>query len=212
MATAYYALIADLMGSRALAPAARRLLQNGLRDTMQEFNARWRKERSARFAITGGDELQGLLRSPRAVWDITHALRHRFRDADWVVAWGRGPVATRIPDGAAADELDGPCFHHARDALAAAKRERLILTFGGFDEPHLAAFARYYSALYWSWTARQRRAANSWRWHWDPTKASLTKRAKPRIHPSTVSHLRRRMAWPLVAEADRVFRDLLEAQ
>jgi SatD family protein len=210
MTTVYYALIADLMGSRTLAPTARRRLQNELNHAVRDFNTRWRKERAARFAITGGDELQGLLRSPRAVWDVTHALRHRFPDADWVIAWGRGPLATRIAEGAAAPELDGPCFHHARDALAKAKDERLVLTLGGFDDPYLIALTQYYSALYWGWTRRQRAAAATWR-H-DHAGSRLTAPGSRRaLHPSAVSHLRRRMGWPLVAAGDRVFRALFEA-
>ena len=210
MTTVYYALIADVIASRALAPKARRRLQDDLRFALREFNTRYVKDRAARFAITLGDQVQGLLRSPRAIWEISHGLRRKFQEVDWVVAWGKGGVSTAIPEKASADELDGPCFHHARAALDDAKSRRLVVTFGGFEDPRVMGFADYYSALYWSWTARQRRAATNWRWYWDPIEASLTPRAREKIHPSAVSHLRRRMAWPLVAAGDRVFRALLE--
>ena len=51
----------------------------------------------------------------------------------------------------------------------------------------------------------------SLRFFWDPVEASLTPAARLKVVPSAVSHLRRRMAWPLVAAGDKMFRALLEA-
>src|SRR5258708_29021994 len=65
--------------------------------------------------------------------------------------------------GITAPKVDGPCFHAARAALEAAKRDRQVLTLSGFPAEHVPAFAAYYSGLYWSWTARQRALANKWR-------------------------------------------------
>jgi hypothetical protein len=85
--------------------------------------------------------------------------------------------------------------------LDAAKRSRLVLAFGGFHDDGLTALAGYYSALYWSWTTRQRQAAHAWR----------SGSAPPgRAGPSAHSHLRRRMAWPLVEAGDRIFQATLE--
>ena len=80
-----------------------------------------------------------------------------------------------------------------------------MLAFEGFN-PLLDAFAQYYSALYWSWTPRQRRAANELRTRGE----SLLQLAdRLGIVPSALSHLRRRMAWTLVATGDKVFQDLI---
>jgi len=103
--------------------------------------------------------------------------------------------------------VDGPCFHAARGALDTAKRDRLIFAFGGF-EPAVVAFAGYYSALYWSWTRRQRQAANYLRYYAD-TLGSLQLARSMDIHPTGLSHLRRRMAWPLVEAGDKMFRDAI---
>src|SRR5207249_5155073 len=117
---------------------------------------RYRRFLAARFAVTLGDELQCLLTSAEPVWEIAHQLRFRFPEVEWVVACGRGPIAT--PLAATAPEVDGPCFHAARAAMERGKEQRLLLTFGGFG-PRLEPLADYYSALYWGWTPRQRRAA-----------------------------------------------------
>ena len=202
--TVYIALIADAVHSRALPAARRARLQSALRAALKHFNTRYRRFLAARFAVTLGDELQCLLRSAEPVWEIAHQLRFRFSEVEWVVACGRGPIAT--PLAPTAPEVDGPCFHAARAAMERAKRQRLLLAFGGFA-PRLEPLADYYSALYWSWTPRQRRAATLLRLG-PPAFAA----AQLQVDRSAVSHLARRMAWPLVAAGDKMFRAaLLEA-
>lgn len=213
MSTNYYAVIADAMASRDLPPPARRRLQAAVRHALPELNRRWRPHLAARFAVTLGDEIQGLLDHPGAIWEIVHGIRLMLPQVQWVVACGRGPLTTRLFPHATAPELDGPCFHEARTALERAKRDRQILAVSGFPDERLAALASYYSALYWSWTRRQREVATRWRWMASrreaPSRSPLGTRE--RRHPSALSHLRHRMAWPLVAAGDKMFRALLEA-
>jgi SatD family protein len=210
MSKLYVAVIADAIASRGLAPAARQRLQAALQRALPELNRRYRATLAARFDVTLGDELQCLLRDARQLWDISHYIRYTFPAVDWVVSCGRGPITTALTAGITAPRVDGPCFHAARAALATAKRERRVLALAGFAGEHLDAFAAYYSGLYWSWTARQRRLATKWR-VWGDVEAGLPKSVRESLHPSAVSHLRRRMAWPLVAQGDRMLRHLLEA-
>ncbi len=207
MTTLYVALIGDAIASRDLSPPRRARLQRSLRAALPGFNRRWRKSLAARFAITQGDELQCLLTHPAPLWEIAHALRAELADVDWVIACGRGPIATPLTPGITAPEVDGPCFHAARGAVDDAKRRRLLLAFAGFGDrdPVLNAFASYYSALYWSWTPRQRAAARLLRAGAPPPLAAR----RLRVHRSAISHLGRRMAWPLVALGDTMFQTLL---
>lgn len=203
----YVALIADATASRLLPPASRARLQLDVRHALPELNRRYRAELAARFGITQGDELQCLLHSTARLWDVAHAIRYRFGAVDWVIGCGRGPVTTSLDGGKiAAPEVDGPCFHAARAAVAAAKAARLLFTFRGFGDADLTldGCASYYSALYWGWTRRQRGAATTWRFSPQPE-------LHPKVVPSAISHLRRRMAWPLVAAGDKMFRTLLES-
>ena len=201
----YVALIADAVASRTLAPRARARLQSDVRASLGDLNRRWRRAIAAKFAVTRGDEIEGLLGNAAPVWDIAHWIRLKVAEADWVIACGRGAITT--PLAPTAPEVDGPCFHAARGALDTAKRDRLVFAFGGF-EPAVAAFAGYYSALYWSWTRRQRQAANYLRYYAD-TLGSLKLAQSMDIHPTGLSHLRRRMAWPLVEAGDKMFRDAI---
>jgi len=204
MSATYIALLGDAIGSRALPPRRRARLQRDLRAALPVFNRRWRATLAARFGVTLGDEFQCLLTSAAPVWEIAHTVRAAWPDIEWAIACGRGAVTTLTP-GITAPEADGPCFHAARAAMDDAKRRRLLFAFRGFGEDAiLNALASYYSALYWSWTPRQRHAAKLLR-SGDP--AATARRLG--VHPSAVSHLRRRLAWPLVAAGDTMFQTLL---
>lgn len=213
MVPRYVALIADVMASRALAPGRRAKLQADLRAAVRELNQHHRSSLAARFAVTLGDELQCLLRTAGPVWEIANTLRSRFSEVDWVIACGRGAITTVLGHAKPpAPEVDGPAFHHARTALELAKRHRVLFGFAGFGDADrsLNAFAAYYSALYWSWTPRQRTAATLMRLY-APVEHALERVAdRMDVHPSAISHLRRRMAWPLVVVGDKMFRTLLE--
>jgi hypothetical protein len=199
--TPFIALLADAVGSRRLATAARQALQEQLRAALTAANRKWRSAIVTKFAITLGDQLEGLIADDAPLWDIIHYLRAQL-DGDWIIACGRGPLSTA--PGPSVVELDGPCFHHAREALERAKKERLVLAFGGYDDI-AAAFGAYYSALYWTWTGRQREAA------------ALLRTLKPAealsdlgVDRSAISHLTRRISWQQVEEGDAAFKQHLE--
>lgn len=194
----YVALTGDAVASRRLSAAARTRLQGDLRAGLQEVNRRWRRAIAARFAVTLGDQFQGLLAGAEAAWDITHWLRAELSQVDWIMALGRGPIHT--PLARTAPEVDGPCFHRARQALDAAKRQRRVLAFEGFGAG-LEGLAEYYSALYWGWTPRQRLVAGLLR-VMPPAETA----ARLGVSRSAVSHLAGRMGWRLVAVGDEVLR------
>ena len=202
MTPTYIAILGDAVASRQLAPGRRRRLQHDLRAVLAEANRRWRRALAARFAVTLGDQFQGLLAGPARLWELLHWLRAELRGAEWVLACGRGPI--RTPLAPTAPEVDGPCFHRAREALEEGKRKRLVLAFGGFD-PVVTAMGHYYSALYWSWTARQREVATQLR---ASDRGALAIRLK--VTPSAVSHVASRIGWRLVEVGDAAFRARLE--
>jgi len=197
----YVAVLADVVGSRLLPVKDRTRLQDDLREALRALNRRgvWRPKIAAAFAISRGDEIQGLLKDATILWEIAHWLRGAFAGVDWIVASGLGTISTTLAPSAV--EVDGPCFHAARAALDDAKKRHRVFAFRGFP-PAVDGLAAYYSALYWSWTPRQRRQAAELRL--GEAGAPQVERAK--VHPTAISHLKRRMAWPLVAEGDRMLR------
>ena len=205
----YVAVFTDAIGSRALPPTARARLQARLHAGLKDLHKRraWRPAIAAGFAIARGDEIEGLLKDASLLWDIAHWLRHTFADVDWIIACARGPISTALADTAL--EVDGPCFHAARAALEVAKGNRQVFTLRGFTSG-ADALAAYYSALYWSWTPRQRRQASAWRLR-DAAGQEPDPGNRRKVHPTAISHMKRRMAWPLVAEGDRMFRAAIAA-
>src|SRR2546421_11696850 len=147
MSKSYVALIADAVASRDLPPASRARPQADVRAAVKHLNQRYRRVLAARFAVTLGDELQCLLPTSQAVWDLAHDVRARLPSVDWVVACGRGPITT--PLAPTAPEMDGPCFHEARAAMDRAKRRRQVFAFGGFASAP-DPLGSYYSAPDWS--------------------------------------------------------------
>src|SRR6059058_2856556 len=131
MSNTFIAVIADAVASSALPPPRRARLQRELRSAIPEFNRRWRTALAARFAVTLGDEFQALLTTARPLWELLHEVHFRFPEVEWVVACGLGAIATRLERRATAPEVDGPCFHAARAAMEHAKRQRLLIGFGG---------------------------------------------------------------------------------
>lgn len=115
------ALIGDVRASREHADRA--ALQDRLRDTLEAANAA--RAPAVPLAITAGDEFQGLLTADQAalavdlVVDVTEALH----PVEVAFGLGWGPLATELAPERAVSELDGPCFHRARDALALAKKD-----------------------------------------------------------------------------------------
>ena len=206
MTRSYVALIGDAVASRDLPAGRRTRLQRALRAALPAYNRRWRSTLAARFALSLGDEIQCLLLASAPVWEIAHAVRADLADVDWIFACGRGPVATPLTPGITAPEVDGPCFHAARAAMDRAKQHQLLFAFQGFGDVDriLDALASYYSALYWSWTPRQRHAAKLLR-SGGPALAAR----RLRVDRSAISHLGRRMAWPLALQGDTIFATLL---
>lgn len=202
----YVAFIADVVASRERTPRARAALQDRLRALAREVNTRCRADLAARCAVTLGDELQALFTSSAPVWRAAHELRLALPDVEWVVACGKGTLTTPLHRGVTAPELDGPCFHAARAALDAAKADGSVFAFGGFDAG-VDACARYYSALYRGWSARQRVLATAQRARPEAKLKELARLIG--VAPTSISHRRRRMAWPLVATGDTMFQEML---
>ena len=200
----YSVVIGDAVASRALAVDERTTLQARLHDVLADVNRRWAGAVAAPFTIVLGDQFEGVLEADAPAWDVIHFLRAELRAVDWIIACGRGAITT--PLSGATPELDGPSFHLAREALEQAKANRMVLAFAGFADDSLAALAAYYSALYWSWTSRQRRVANMLRVI-EPSDVA----ERLGVDRSAISHVSRRMRWDLVTAADAAFRRRLEA-
>lgn len=90
----------------------------------------------AAFERTAGDEIQGVLDSPKSVYAVIRSL---LRGSAWYIGVGHGTVDQPIPHRAA--EGGGPAYWAARDAvnLAKAKRAATPVAFMSHSEVEPAA-------------------------------------------------------------------------
>jgi hypothetical protein len=126
----YIAVIGDIRKSRrALERAA---LQRVLENALVGVNGRFKSELAAGFVVTLGDEFQGVLLRPSALMDVLVALDEALDGAAVRYGVGWGTLSTEVKEHALG--MDGPCFHLAREALAAGKRDDRWVTVAGFGD------------------------------------------------------------------------------
>jgi hypothetical protein len=116
--TWYLAVIGDLISSRQI--SERDEVQQSLRAFLEDCNTRYRAVLHSPFRITLGDEFQGLAGPgfplEHFVFRLHAALRPRVSAR---LGLGLGALSTQ--GGPVVSDLDGPCFHSARDAVNRAR-------------------------------------------------------------------------------------------
>lgn len=160
----YTVLLADVIGSRRR--GRRDELQERLLQTVDAINEDHVRHLASAADLTSGDEIQALLRRPSAAYDIAVTLQDRIRPVPLRVGIGFGALSA----GQAGDpvrHLDGPAFHHARDALEASRRGALAVRLRGFGPLEDQASAAL--SLCWQirqgWTETQRRTIQAYETH-----------------------------------------------
>jgi len=172
--------------------------------------ARLHRTTPARLAFerTAGDELQGLVDSPRAVVDAVVALT---REGGWRVGLGIGDVEEPLPDSTRAAR--GTAYLAAREALAAARSSAtaLALRTVGTDDYRADEVADAEAALRLVRAVLARRTGEGWQivdlYDEGLTGAQAARRLG--ISPSAVSQRLRRAAHDEVGAGERLARRLL---
>lgn len=126
----YLALIGDVRGSRHHPDRA--VLQAQLREELARLSDEL--DLAVPLAITAGDEFQGLFDGSAAVLavDVLISVTETLHPTELAFGLGWGPLSTA--PGPNVSELDGPCFHRAREALGEAKDEGSWGHLAGVDE------------------------------------------------------------------------------
>lgn len=156
----YVAVIADMVKSRELPSARRGIVQKHFGELVADLNRRFQTGVAANFAVTLGDEFQGLLATSTIIPDLIWRLEG-FSDRQLRVGIGLGTLDTPIQRDAL--NIDGPVLHRAREAIeVAAKAGILGGVFRGFDtlDDVLTGIARQLWFHRSRWTDSQRKIAN----------------------------------------------------
>lgn len=113
----YQVVIFDIKGSRQL--SNRQEVQYQLIDAIKRVNEKYSDMLASDFIITIGDEWQGLLKYPADYQEIINEFS-RLLDIEFYCGVGIGEITVHDFE-LTVNQLDGPAFYLARDAIKKAK-------------------------------------------------------------------------------------------
>lgn len=208
----YAALIGDVVSSRE--HEDRSGLQRSLQHELEALNRRLEPPagRSAGLAaplvILRGDEIQGLLHDPGTAVDIAVRLRESLHPTRICWGLGFGPLSTGLAGSPL--QMDGPCFHHARDALQRSREFQGWLAAAGFSpttDDTVTAIFGLLEAVRRRWTARQNEIVRLARSDRHPTQKDAARALG--VSPSVISESLKAAAFTRVAAGEAAAKRLL---
>jgi len=162
--TRYAAVTGDLVASRKASGAERAEVQRETLLIIEKLNQDLGQDLARPAVLTAGDEVQALFRVPsRAVAFVQVIKDHLYGSSapnqDIVFGVGWGVLSTGLlPEAASVEQLDGTCFHHARETLTAAKKQKIWVVFQGFgadNDRTLTSLFELMGAIRAGWTTTQ---------------------------------------------------------
>jgi hypothetical protein len=130
----YTAVIGDLIGSKALERDVRRTIQRNLKAHFRNLQPTSTAGLASQPTITLGDEFQALFSAADHAADVLTFLtevQDLCRPIDVRFGIGVGSLSTDLTP--VAIGMDGPCFHHAREALEVSHDQELACRVRGGD-------------------------------------------------------------------------------
>ncbi|MCK4475601.1 MAG: hypothetical protein KAU16_02645 [Methanophagales archaeon] len=198
----------DLKASRRLKDRAE--VQEELKNALRIVNRRFDEEIPAKFMVVGGDSFQGMLFSPKYLFDIYYVffenISHQF-----YLGIGIGGISTSLSENVG--EIDGEAFHKASDALERAKKENIWIVFRSEWEIDgvVTCLLNFMADVMWSWTKRQREIVTYYK-KVKNEKSSITLEEVADgigIKKQTLSKILKRSKYKLLKEAEDTFVDFI---
>lgn len=199
----FVVVIGDIVGSRQLPDRA--VAQDRLREAVAAFNAKSEYELAAPLEVTGGDEIKTILEDPVVCVDVITQLSEALHPMAMAWGVGRGPITTSwVPD---VGNLDGPCFHLARQASEEASNDGIWARAHGFtplDDRVLGTLFRLMGAIRSTWTEKQMAYVRSAR-----VQSQKATAAELGVTEGAVSQSLQRARFGDLEEAEATLRELL---
>ncbi|MEW9096878.1 MAG: SatD family protein [Clostridiaceae bacterium] len=128
----YCTLICDIKSSRTI--ENREEVQYKIIDMLKNTNIKFKDVIISPFLITTGDEWQGLLKYPYDFIEILDFFKKHLKDIRFYTGVGIGDVSIHNFQ-LTVNQLDGPSFYRARDAVKYAKKSNLplVILFDDWD-------------------------------------------------------------------------------
>ena len=114
----------DIRDSRKMPEERRQDVQDVIAASVAYLNALFQRDLLCEVVFSAGDEVQGLFSNAAAAYLYYRALSLLVLQADLRGGVGYGTWDVRV-EGAPSTAQDGTAYHHARDAIAYAKKSRL---------------------------------------------------------------------------------------
>ena len=162
--TQYAAVTGDLVASRKVPSPLRVKIQKGILRALDKLNQDFGQDLARPAALTAGDEIQALFRVPSRIVEFVQVIKDGLFDAvaqdqEIVFGVGWGVLSTGLfSEAASVEQLDGTCFHLARENLTRAKKRKEWVVFRGFGEINdraLTSLFELMGAIRAGWTATQ---------------------------------------------------------
>ena len=175
----------DIVASREIEDRA--AIQKKIEALLADVNASHADAVVVPFAITLGDEWQGLVSSMEAALAVDFELRRALHPLRLASGIGVGEIAT--PLRARTAEMDGACFHRSRAALERAQERKgssAVVDSGDaeFDEPANALLLLLHS-ISERWTDKQHETFVAYRRHeTEVATAAALEVSQPTVHQS----------------------------
>lgn len=117
----YLTIVCDIKNSRKL--KARESIQYKLIDMLKEANKKFEEQIVSPFIITIGDEWQGLMAYPCDYKSVIDFFYEKLSDVDFYCGIGIGEISIHNFE-LTVNQLDGPAFYLAREAVNIAKKSK----------------------------------------------------------------------------------------
>ena len=150
-------ILGDQVASRMVDNREIELL--AIKEKIKEHNTKLKDLLVVPISMSQGDEIQTLVRTPMDAWKVIET----FDTNSWIISFrytiGIGHVSTGVAE--RTWDMDGSCFHHARDAMEQAKQESRWVTMRGLGDEQdsiVNGAIRSLQLVREGWTNRQRQA------------------------------------------------------
>lgn len=162
--THYAAVTGDLVASKKASPAFRAEVQKETLKVIEELNEDLGQDLARPAALTAGDEIQALFCVPSRAVKFVQVIKDRLYGSatpnqEIVFGVGWGALSTGLlPEAASVEQLDGTCFHRARETLTMAKKQKTWVVFQGFgtdNDRTLTSLFELMGAIRAGWTIKQ---------------------------------------------------------
>lgn len=206
----YVVLTGDLKSSRKLLALDRAKIQENLKKALTIINKKFKDTIIAKFIIVQGDAFQGMISSPKYLFDIYYALFENIAH-QYYLGVGIGNISTDISKNVG--EIDGEAFHRAIKALEQSKKENEWIKFEGCKEIDgiITCLLNFMADTMWNWTKRQREIVIYYK-KMKSRKADLTLEEIAKdigIKKQTISKILGRSKYKMIEKAEKNFVDFV---